>query len=445
MSNYYQSTINRFFAKKVTIAPLVTFRLLYGLLMFVSTVRFWTKGWIAEQYIEPQFFFPFINGLEPFPGNGMYFVFGLMAVSALLIIVGLYYRLASVSFFLLFTYVELLDKTNYLNHYYFVSLISFLMIFIPAHRDFSLDVKWRKVKTLELIPVGYINILRFQMGVLYFFAGIAKINADWLLRAQPMKLWLSANAYKPVVGELFRYKITAYIFSWFGMLYDTTIPFLLSIKRVWAFAYVAVILFHLMTWWLFPIGMFPLIMIVITTIFFPFQYHEIGLKWLKKITNWDVKAQSSELKIPRYQKSLLAVFIGVQLLLPMRYLMYPGNLFWTEEGYRFSWRVMLMEKAGHASFYVRDCDQKKAFFQPNYEYLTPQQEKMMATQPDMIVQYAHFLEEKYKSKGMQGPVITADVHVTLNGRKSRQFIDPSIDLTKVKNSWRHKEWILDDE
>ncbi|MFY0607508.1 MAG: HTTM domain-containing protein [Cyclobacteriaceae bacterium] len=436
---------DRLITKKVTIAPLVTFRLLYGVLMLASTIRFWAKGWIAEQFIAPKVFFPFVEGLSPLPGIGMYVVFALIAVSTLFIILGYYYRVAAMTFFLLFTYVELLDKTNYLNHYYFVSLISFLMIFLPANRDFSLDVKWRGIKSIDLIPVGYINILRFQMGVLYFFAGIAKINSDWLWRAQPMKMWLGANVHLPMVGELFRYKITAYLFSWLGMIYDTTIPFLLSARKVWPYAYAAVVVFHLMTWWLFPIGMFPFIMIVITTIFFPFAFHERAVNWLKKVVNWQHTEGSVLPSIPRFTTSLMTLYILLQLLIPMRYLMYPGNLFWTEEGYRFSWRVMLMEKAGQASFYVRDFDQNKALLQPNYEYLTPQQEKMMATQPDMIVQYAHFLEKKYKAKGMADPVITADIYVTLNGRKNRRFIDPNIDLTEQENTWHHKDWILDDQ
>jgi hypothetical protein len=94
---------------------------------------------------------------------------------------------------------------------------------------------------------------------------------------------------------------------------------------------------------------------------------------------------------------------------------------------------------------VRDKGADQSILVSNYEFLTPQQEKMMATQPDMIVQFAHYLEEVYKLKGMSDPVVTADVLVTLNGQPARTFIDPHIDLTKVENNWKNKDWILEYE
>ena len=431
--------------RKVTIAPLVTFRVLFGLLMFFSTVRFWSKGWIYDLYVAPKVFFPFIPGIEPLHENGMYLVFSGLLVTSLAISVGWAYRVSTVLFFLLFTYVELIDKTNYLNHYYFVSLIAFLMCWLPAHRDFSVDLKLGWTKPLRQIPIGFINVLRFQMGVLYFFAGLAKLNATWLFEAQPLKMWLSANVYKPLVGWMFQYKLTAYFFSWFGMLYDTTIPFFLSWSNTRLVAYFFVVTFHLMTWWLFPIGMFPFIMIVITTIFFRPAFHEKGLVQLKRLVRWNDEAVVDELKFALVLKWVVSVFILLQLMIPLRFMAYPGDLFWTEQGYRFSWRVMLMEKAGQATFYISEKGSDKKSMVANYDYLTPQQEKMMATQPDMLVQYAEFLEREYKEKGMIDPVITADVYVTLNGQPSKRFIDPETDLTEVKSDWSHKEWILSNE
>ncbi len=68
----------------------------------------------------------------------------------------------------------------------------------------------------------------------------------------------------------------------------------------------------------------------------------------------------------------------IQLLFPWRYLLYPEELFWTEEGYRFSWRVMLMEKAGYAEFKVVDSKTGKRFYVDNSDFLSPFQEKQMA-------------------------------------------------------------------
>lgn len=426
--------------RNVAIAPLVTFRIFFGLLMLISIIRFAANGWIKSLYIDPQFFFPFVEGLAPIEGQGMYLIFFLMGLAALLITLGYFYRIATLSFFLLFTYVELIDKTNYLNHYYFVSIVSFLLIWLPAHRRFSLDIWRNAVKARSHVAIGYINVLKLQLAIVYFFAGIAKINYDWLINAQPLKLWLSAQTHKPLIGWIFKYKLTAYFFSWFGMIYDVTIPFFLAFKKTLPYAYFFVVAFHLMTWWLFPIGMFPFIMIIATTIFFPSAFHEKILRKLETMFKTRGASDSAFICTLRPVYALLfALFFALQIILPLRFLTYPGNVFWNEAGYRFSWRVMLMEKAGHATFYVTEGDKKHMV--ANYEYLTPQQEKMMATQPDMIVQFAKFLKEEYKTKGFTDPQIQVESFVTLNGRPNKRFIDPSVDVAS-KEMYEERDWVL---
>jgi hypothetical protein len=140
--------------------------------------------------------------------------------------------------------------------------------------------------------------------------------------------------------------------------------------------------------------------------------------------------------------ALLSLHFVIQVVLPFRFLLYPGKLFWTEQGYRFSWRVMLMEKAGKAFFYVRDAATGRSGEAMMNNDLTPNQEKMMATQPDMILQYAQHLEEKYKAQGMTDPEIRVEAYVTLNGSGSRLFIDKEVDLTKEKEGFAHKSWVL---
>lgn len=433
--------------KQVSIAPLVTFRILFGLLMLISVVRFWFNGWITSQYINPEFYFPFFPWIKPVPGIGMYMVFGFMTLATLGIIFGWFYRLSASVFFLLFSYVELIDKTNYLNHYYFVSLVAFLLMLLPAHHSFSMDVKRGAVKSTSTCAVLYINALKLQLGMVYFFAGVAKINADWLLKAQPLQLWLSAHVHKPIIGELFRWKITAFLFSWTGTLYDLTIPFFLSRRKTRVPAYLAVVGFHLITYWLFPIGMFPFIMIGATLIYFPASFHEKLLSHLSQLPKEVNTAflSPSDKKTNAWKFGALAIFFVFQVLFPFRHLAYPGDLFWTEQGYRFSWRVMLMEKAGHATFTIYDRHSDRKVQAANYEYLTPQQEKMMATQPDMMLQYAHFLASEYQSKGFENPIVTVDAFVTLNGRRNKRFIDPDTDLAAIEDNWSHKEWVLSND
>ena len=394
-----------FLTTRIPIFPLITFRILFGFIMLVSIIRFAWKGWIYELYIEPQFFFPFLGfeWVKPLGDPGMYLLFAGMGLAAVGIMLGFFYRLSALVFFLSFTYVELIDKTNYLNHYYFVSIIAFLLIFLPAHKAYSVDARRNpRLVTLQ-VPRWTIVLLKCQLAIVYIFAGLAKLHPDWLFEAQPMKLWLTAKTHLPLIGPFLPYEETAYFFSWFGAIYDLFIVFFLLYRPTRPWAYLTVITFHLMTWWLFPIGMFPFIMILATIIFFSADFHK---KVLEKVLGKEKYGETTQIhpsKIQRWGLIVVGIHLLIQVCLPFRYLLYPGNLFWTEEGYRFSWRVMLMEKAGYAQFEVADPVSGKTEFVPNYLYLTPNQEKMMSTQPDMILQYAHFLAKEYKKKGFNNP------------------------------------------
>ena len=136
-------------------------------------------------------------------------------------------------------------------------------------------------------------------------------------------------------------------------------------------------------------------------------------------------------------------YILIQMLVPFRFVLYPGDLFWTEQGYRFSWRVMLIEKAGTAFFYVTDPETGQRGEVNNCDFLTPNQEKMMATQPDLILQYAQIIKKEVESRGLKDPIINAEVYVTLNGSRSKLFIDPEVDLTTLQDNFKPKDWILD--
>ncbi len=430
----------------VSAAPLAVFRTIFGGMMLASITRFVLKGWVTELYVMPKVYFPFygFEWIKPLGETGMYTLFGLMALSALGIMLGLFYRWAAVLFFLSFTYVELIDKTNYLNHYYFVSIVAFLMILVPAHRHFSLDALRKPHLWASHVPRWAILIFQLQLGLVYFYAGVAKLNPDWLLEAMPLRYWLPAHTYLPIIGPLLDKVWVAYVFCWFGAFYDLTIPFFLSWRKSRLLAYATVIVFHVLTAVLFPIGMFPYIMIVSTLIFFSPAFHERILGLLRTIAKVELPQRrtfatinSQGIVLP-----LLAFYFLLQVVVPWRFMLYPGNLFWTEQGYRFSWRVMLMEKAGTAFFYVKDPRTGKESEIYNRDYLTPNQEKMVATQPDMLIQFAHIIRDDYKQKGIPAPEVRAEVYVTLNGRGSQLFIDPTINLAAEEDSFLPKSWIL---
>ena len=423
--------------------------------MLFGVLRFMSKGWVQQLYIDPQYFFGYLGfeWVKPLEGNWMYLPFILMVVAALGILLGAFYRVSAFLFFVCFTYVELLDKSNYLNHYYFVSLMSFLMILVPANRRFSIDSwmhpKIRQNKTEQ----WHIGILKFQLAVVYIFAGIAKINSDWLFEAQPLKIWLQAHHNIPVVGGFMQEEWLAYTFSWMGCLYDLFIVFFLLSNRFRPYAYFFVVFFHVVTWYLFPIGVFPWVMIFATLIFFSTKTHQKVLDWLEGIfakTNSETIAFSHPKKTPKALRYFLIVFIAAQLLIPFRYIMYPGDLFWNEEGFRFSWRVMLMHKEGYATFYLHDKATGRESEINNAKFLTQTQEDQMATQPDMILQYARILKEHYDGKTLkygehtfkiEDPAIYARIYVSLNGRPSQLFVDKKQDLASLPYNLKHRNWI----
>src|SRR5262249_48701697 len=155
---------------------------------------------------------------------------------------------------------------TYLNHYYLATLLSALLIVLPANRLWSLDARRTTVAQSPFIPSWCILLLRFQLAVVYVFAGLAKINADWLRDAEPMRLSLAARSDLPVVGGLFLLPWVATAASWAGAAFDLSIVPLLMWRRTRTFAYVLVVLFHMATALLFPIGIFPWLMIGATTI-----------------------------------------------------------------------------------------------------------------------------------------------------------------------------------
>jgi hypothetical protein len=436
------------------IAPLAVFRMAFGAIMLISTIRFMLRGWIADFYITPQFHFTFygFEWIKPMGAAGMYAVFILMALASLLILLGLFYRISIVLFFISFCYVELIDKTYYLNHYYFISIITFLLMLVPANRYFSLDVKRKPSLEVTQVPSWTITIFKFQLLLVYFFAGVSKINHDWLLDAMPLKIWLPANGNLPVIGHFLQQEWVAYFFSWFGALFDLFIVFFLLNKFTRTVAYFVVILFHVFTAWFFKIGMFPYIMILVTIIFFSEDFHirlieKIRYLFNRSKNNADKLSDDSIfLNIPSRKKKIIYVVLGIyfflQIVIPFRYLLYPGKLLWTEEGYRFSWRVMLMEKGGTTFFHVKDPATGRSSEIINSRYLTPFQEKMMETQPDMILEYAHYLKDEYIKKGIAHPVVTVESYVTLNGSGSKPFIDSHVDLSKEEDGFSVKTWIL---
>lgn len=430
-----------------SIAPysLVFFRVAFGCLMVFSLTRFILKGWVQTLYLDPAFHFTYtgFSWVQPFPGIWMTVFLVLLIGLAICIALGLFYRVATIGFFLGFTYVELIDKSLYLNHYYAISLFAFLLCFLPLHRFGSLDVLRNPSLKWLTFPAWMLWVLRFQIGVIYFSAALAKFKMDWLVHAEPLKVWLRSSGHVPFIGGLLEMPETAYLFSWFGLLYDLFIPFILLWPRTRVLGYVAVLTFHIMTSVLFEIGVFPWVMITLTLVFFSPDW-PLRFKGLRdRIQPVSLSPVSHSYRPPVWIKVGLVVFIVFQCLWPNRHVMYPGNVLWNEDGFRFAWHVMLMEKSGMIQFNVVQPETGRTWRVLPSEYLSDIQERYMSTQLDMIVAFAYSLQDVFEAEGIRDVEIYADSFVSLNGRRSLRYVKPEVDLLSEKPFF-HSAWLMPD-
>jgi vitamin K-dependent gamma-carboxylase len=422
--------------RPVSIGGLAFFRFLFGMIGFVSALRFLAYGWVDEFFVRPRFFFKygFAPFVEPLSHTGMHAVFWVMAASGLAVALGLFYRAAVATFFVTITYVQLIDVTNYLNHYYLVSLLAALAFFVPAAGAYSLDA-WRRGARQATVPLWCYALLRFQVAVVYTFAGVAKVGSDWLLAGQPLDIWLSSRTDLPVLGPLLALPAAPLVMSWAGCLFDLTIALWLSLDRTRPFAFAAVLVFHALTMALFPIGMFPVIMVVSATIFF-------RPDWLKRVAPIEVRSSEASRPLPRLALVAMAVYAAVQLLVPLRSHLYAGDVLWHEQGMRFSWRVMVREKNATVTYLVRDPRTGRQYEVAPRRYLDARQEREFATQPDLILALARRVAAD-ESAARGGPVeVRADVLASLNGRRAARLIDPTVDLAAEADTFASKRWIL---
>lgn len=449
-----------FLFKPTDIAPLIFFRVAFGLLAFVDVLSSYLYYHLRRDAFNPERFqFPYygFEWVQAFPDPWMTLFFLMLLLLALAITLGYYYRFSTSLFFLGFTYLFLLEKANYLNHGYLFCWISFLMIFLPADRAFSWDVRLGRKQAWSLTPYWPLFLLQFLMGVVYFYGGIAKINPDWW-RAMPLRLWLPAKADVPLIGDLLKAPEAAYFMAYGGMIFDLLVVPLLACKRTRWFALGMAIFFHCTNALVFNIGIFPYLSLCLTALFFAPEFPRITLnriasRWPKRFgfiqlpdapafPEKDLPFHLSSQK-KQWQTHAIVLLVSVHLVLPLRHHLFPGDVAWTEEGHRYSWRMMLRSKAGSGVFVVEDlATGEKERIKPR-DYLWFKQERKLYTHPDMILQFAHFLQKEYEAQGKK-VAIYADIQVKLNDHPKQHYIDPAQDLTQVQwKPFEHSDWILE--
>lgn len=423
-------------------SQLVLFRIMFGLLLCFHCISEISNGIVYTIFIEPPFTFTFIGFefLQPLRGNGMYYYFGLMAIFGLMIMMGAWYRIAMISFAVMWTILYLMQKSNYNNHYYLILLVCWLMAIMPANRAGSFDA-WRNKKIRNACCARWIPLLFIaQMAIMYFFAGISKLYPDWM-SGKFIEIRFSRLSMHPHLGFLYGNKIFQMLITYGGIVFDLFIIPLLLWKKTRNIALLSAVLFHLFNSYTFRIGIFPYLSIAMLVFFIDPE----------KLRSFFYRKEKCRLPDELYftigHKKLMLAFlftwIIIQLVLPLRHLLYPGNVFWTEEGYRMSWKMMLRTKSGTVYFMVKDPQSGQLWKVEPAKHFKPLHMMWLSGSPDIIWQYAQRIKKDFTRKGFPSVEIYAIGQVSMNRQTPKPLVNAETDLAKIKWShFKHANWIM---
>ena len=416
------------------------------------------------------------------PEDQMATLFFWMKIASVLVALGVLYRPAMTFLFFSWTYIFLLCNGHYNNHYYLLSLITFLMIFISADRYLSLNQllfylgKRMKIgagtlvgKVVDLwherrfkVTHWQLFILKAQMFIVYFYGGLAKLNKDWL-NGYPLKIWLPGKSF-PFAEQWLWTDSAAYFFSYTGILFDLGIGFLLFFKKTRLWAIPVLFAFHASNHFLWNIGVFPWFMIAATIIFFePDSPHRVYAFFRKLITRGAERKKTKKQKradkknakkekasvaipvqsgisMPWYRKLTFVffiVFMAWQLIFPFRRFLYSGEVGWHGMGNDFSWRMMLIDRVYAHKVIVSVPGEGVIGGVDLGKYMTGRQIKAMGHLPAHYIRFSHFLRDEMQENGLQGdPEVRAYVYRSFNGRPFQPVIDTTINLVPLE----HRTW-----
>ncbi|MEO1050867.1 MAG: HTTM domain-containing protein [Bacteroidota bacterium] len=433
-------SVHRLF-EPVDNAPLILFRICFG---FLITAEAWgaiLTGWVKANFVDPTVPLQFIDfrWLKPLPSDGMYYYFIIMGIAGVMVMLGLYYRAAMTTYAIMWSVVYLMQKTSYNNHYYLLMLLCMVMIFLPANAYKSLDVRLKPSIKKLTCPRWCIWFFVVQVSIVYIYASIAKIYPDWL-RADPISIWFDAKSSYPIIGPVLQFEWVRWGVAYGGIMFDMLIAPAMLWRRTRVYAFWVAVFFHLFNSAVFQIGIFPFLGIALFVFFFePETIRRIFFK-KKPTTSFDGLHLYDTSKPLVY---LFAIWFAIQIALPLRHLMFPGNANWTEEGHRLSWHMMLRAKNGYVRFIVKDPSTGEEWKVRPTEFLTKKQARVIAIRPDMCWQFVQFLKQKYQEEGREKVEIYAKGKARLNKRPYQDIYDSNVDLASVEwKKFEHADWIV---
>ncbi|HEX9904844.1 MAG TPA: HTTM domain-containing protein [Propylenella sp.] len=453
--NKHIGRLDRFMAslyEPVSAQSLAVLRMAFGLIMAYDVWRFFHYDRIHRYYVEPEFWFTYygFGWVKPLPDPYIHYAWFLVGVLAVLVAAGLFYRMAIVGFTLLFSYFFLLHKAQYLNHFYMVILFAGLLCLLPAHRAYPLDAILFPRRRSETVPRWSVWALRTQTEIILIYAGLVKITEDWL-KLEPLGMWLRRHAEDIPFGQLLYYAWVIALGAYGTIALHLVGAPMLLFRRTRLPTFIVYCCFHLINAFFFNIGVFPWLTIAVTTIFFAPNWPQLFARWL--LERFQALPPPPEPVHPpapqptwatRGLVGVLVAWMALQVLIPLRLALYPGEVRWAGEGHRFAWRMRMYDRKARGYFEVVDPQSGERWDVEPTEYLTDRQARIMLTRPDMILQFAHYLESVAAGMGYGDVKVYAHVEMSLNGREYQPLVEADVDLTTRHTSpWRAADYITE--
>lgn len=427
----------------VSAQSLAVLRMSVGLLLMIDCWRFIDHGRVARYWAEPEilFHYPGFSWVTPLPQPWLMAAWLGMGVLALFVTLGLFYRVSIVALTLVFAYFFLLERAEYLNHFYLVLLFLALLCVLPAHRAWSVDA-WRRPAVAGPVPLGAVWLVKAQVEIVLIFAGLVKLTPDWLA-GEPLGLWLRDQADTHLLGFLFGYDWVILSATWGTIALHVLGAPLLLWRRTRLVTFLVYSLFHLANASLFNIGIFPWLTIAASTIFFAPDWPGRLAARVAGVTPALPVPPSAAL--PRLSQAALAgmaLWLAVQIALPLRAGFFGSEVRWSGEGHMFSWRMRIYDRDAAGVFQVSEPGGQTWTVDPE-SLLAPRQAGKMLVRADMIHQFAQDLEEIWRAAGYPDVAVRATICKSLNGRPAQLYIDPAVDLTAVPyRLFATADWVL---
>lgn len=428
-------------------STLVLLRLVVSGCILVDAVRYLAQGTYTEYYIDDPFHFKFFgfSWVRRLPPTGMRLVFMFLPLSALAVFVGFQHRCAATLLFATHTYLFLLDASVYRNHTYLFCLLTFLMIFAPMGEACSVDAMRVPSRASSTCPRWCVLVFRLQLGCVYFYAGVAKLDPGWLSGATMLDVLQNPRPGAEFLDERLRtlcqQPLLLRALVWGGLVYDLLIPFvMLSLRRsapLRGFLLGASLhAGNIIIFGTSGLGTFPWFMLLANVIFLDPR----AVRFRDHPPRHETRGRRHT---SRWVMVLMLVHCTAQLLLPLRPHLYPGYTSWTREGHLWSWRMMLnVRRIETFELFTRHPGTGARKTLAAFSVLAGRQRAMVAYSPDLLLQFARDIHSTlHTNTGTRFPVF-ANITQSINGMAARPFVDPGCDLARVEWSFAPKTWIL---